>query len=258
VVRDGGGYVPASECINRYNAIAREAQARVISAIDIVPRTAVEVRADPIGGYYTPGAPDGSRPGVFYAYIPPGGLPAYSMRTLTYHETVPGHHTQIAIARELPDLPVLRRAITFTAQAEGWALYAEQLAYELDWYADDTYSDLGRLQYELLRAARLVVDTGLHEQRWTYATAVAYMRENTGFPAAALDVPSQVVRYVCMPGQATAYKIGMRELLALRGNARTAQGAAFDLTAFHRTLLTAGNLPLPVLSRLVQSAYPGP
>jgi uncharacterized protein (DUF885 family) len=256
VARDGGGQVAASECIARYNAIARDAQTRLSAAIDIAPRTPVEVRADPIGGYYTPGASDGSRPGVFYAYVPAGGVPAYSMRTLTYHETVPGHHTQIAIARELPGLPVFRAAVTFTAQAEGWALYAERLAYELGWYADDPYGDLGRLQYELLRAVRLVADTGLHEKRWTYEQAVAYVNENTGFPTSALNVPSEVVRYLCMPGQATAYKIGMRELLAMRARARTAQATAFDLTAFHRAVLTAGNLPLPMLSQLVQAADP--
>ena len=256
VTRDGGGQVSASECIARYNAIAGEAQARVSSAIDITPRTPVEVRADPVGGYYTPGAPDGSRPGVFYAYVPSGGVPAYSMRTLTYHETVPGHHTQIAIARELPGLPVFRAAVTFNAQAEGWALYAERLAHELGWYTDDPYSDLGRLQYELLRAVRLVVDTGLHQQRWTYAQAVAYMNENTGFPTSALNVSSEVVRYLCMPGQATAYKIGMRELLAIRAEAQAAQAAAFDLTAFHRAVLTAGNLPLPMLSQFVQATDP--
>lgn len=257
VARDGGGQVAAAECIARYNAIARDAQTRVSPAIDITPRTPVEVRADPIGGYYIPGAPDGSRPGVFYAYVPSGGLPAYSMRTLTYHETVPGHHTQTAIARELPGLPMFRAAVTFTGQAEGWALYAERLAYELGWYSDDLYSDLGRLQYELLRAVRLVVDTGLHEQRWSYAQAVAYMDENTGFPASALNVSAQVIRYLCMPGQATAYKIGMRELLTMRARAQTAH-AAFDLTAFHRAVLTAGNLPLPVLSRFVQAADPQP
>ena len=256
VTRDGGGQVAASECIARYNAIARDAQTRVRSAIDIIPLTAVEVRADPVGGYYTPGAPDGSRPGVFYAYVPAEGVPAYSMRTLVYHETVPGHHTQIAISRELQGVPMLRSMVTFDGQAEGWALYAERLAYDLGWYADDSYSDLGRLQYELLRAARLVVDTGLHDQRWTYARAVAYMNENTGFPTSALNVSSEVVRYLCMPGQATAYKVGMRELLALRAQAQTARGASFDLTAFHRTVLTAGNLPLPVLRRLVQAAYP--
>jgi uncharacterized protein (DUF885 family) len=255
VAGDGGGQVAASECIARYNAVAQDAQARVSGAIDITPRTPVEVRADPIGGYYTPGAPDGSRPGVFYAYVPAGGVPAYSMRTLTYHETVPGHHTQIAIARELPGLPVFRATVTFNAQAEGWALYAELLAHELGWYTDDPYGDLGRLQYELLRAVRLVADTGLHEQRWTYEQAVAYVNENTGFPASALSVPAEVVRYLCMPGQATAYKIGMRELLAMRARAQTGAGP-FDLRAFHHAVLTAGNLPLPVLSRLVEAADP--
>jgi uncharacterized protein (DUF885 family) len=256
VARDGGGQVAASECITRYNAIAHDAQTRVRSAIDITPRTAVEVRADPVGGYYIAGAPDGSRPGVFYAYVPSTGVPAYSMRTLTYHETVPGHHTQIAIARELPGLPLFRTALTFTAHAEGWALYAERLVYELDWYADDPYSDLGRLHYELLRAVRLVVDTGLHEQRWTQAQAVAYMNENTGFPASALNASSEVVRYLCMPGQATAYKIGMRELLAVR--AQASQAATFDLTTFHRAVLTAGNLPLPVLGQLLRATDPRP
>jgi uncharacterized protein (DUF885 family) len=253
VARDGGGQVPASDCIARYNAILHDAQARVGAAMDVTPRTPVEVRADPIGGYYIAGAPDGSRPGVFYAHVPAGGLPAYSMRTLTYHETVPGHHTQIAIARELRGLPLFSAVVTFTAHAEGWALYAERLAYELGWYADDPYGDLGRLQYELMRAARLVVDTGLHQQRWGYAQAVAYMDENTGFPASALSTAGQVLRYLCMPGQATAYKVGMRELLAMRARART-EGAGLDLPAFHRAVLTAGNLPLPVLSRFLEAA----
>jgi uncharacterized protein (DUF885 family) len=257
-VATASGRVPASSCIDTYTAIIRAAQARLAQAIDLAPRAQVEVRADPVGGYYVPGAPDGSRPGVFYAYVPPNGSPRYAMATLAYHEGVPGHHIQIGLAREQQGLPTLRTVLTFTAETEGWALYAEQLAWELGWYDGDVYGDLGRLQYELMRAVRLVVDTGIHARRWSAADAIQFMEDNTGFPPDVLSVPGQISRYVSWPGQATSYKIGMREILLLRGEAQAARGASFDLKQFHRLLLTAGTVPLPVLDRIVRDSLAAP
>jgi uncharacterized protein (DUF885 family) len=253
-VAAASGLVPASSCIETHTSIVRAAQARIAVAIDLAPKASVEVRADPVGGYYVPGALDGSRPGVFYATVAPGGSPRYAMATLAYHEGVPGHHLQVGLAREQQGLPTLRGVLFFTAQAEGWALYAERLAWELGWYDGDVYGDLGRLQYELLRAVRLVVDTGIHAQRWSSADAIQYMADNTGFAPDVLSVPGQIARYVSWPGQATAYKIGMRELLLLRGQVQAAQGTSFDLKRFHRVVLTGGTVPLPVLDRIVQEA----
>jgi len=250
-VASDGGHVAARDCIRRYTEILADVTGRLGDAIDVQPKAPLEVRADRIGGYYIPGPPDGSAPGVFYAYVPPTGLPLYSMKTLAYHEGVPGHHLQVGLARERTDVPTLRRALVFTAHAEGWALYAEQLAAELGLYAGDVYGDLGRLQYELFRAARLVVDTGLHARRWTSSAAASYLTENLGFPAEVLWVPGQVARYLSWPGQATAYKVGMQKFLALRTATQARLGPDYNALAFHRLLLESGSLPLSVLERLV-------
>ena len=257
-VRNAAGVVPAANVIARYNELVTDAEGRLGPAFDVLPRAAVEVHSDPIGGYYIPGSPDGSRPGVFYAYVGPQGNPAYTMKTLIYHETVPGHHLQIALAREQAGLPTLRRALTFTAHAEGWALYAEQLAAELGFYDGDDPGDLGRLQYALLRAVRLVVDTGIHSLHWSAADALAYMSENIGFPADVYDVGSEVDRYVSWPGQATAYRVGMDAIVAARAALQARLGDAYDVRAFHHVLLEAGSLPLPVLDTLLAETTFGP
>jgi uncharacterized protein (DUF885 family) len=171
------------------------------------------------------------------------------MPTLAYHEAIPGHHLQGAIQQQLHDLPVFRQANFYTAYSEGWALYAERLAWEAGFYEDDPYGNLGRLQDELFRAARLVVDTGLHAKGWTREQAITYMMENVGFSEA--EVTAEVERYVVWPGQATAYKVGMLKILALRQRARETLGEAFDIKEFHDVVLTNGAMPLEILERVV-------
>ncbi len=249
------GQVPASECLARYRTIIQDAQAHLAGVIDVQPRAAVEVRADPVGGYYVAGPPDGSLPGVFYAGIPSQGLPAYSMKTLAYHEAVPGHHLQVGLARERTGPPALRRALQFTAHVEGWALYAEQLAAEVGFYEGDPHGDLGRLQYELFRAARLVVDTGLHARRWSIQEATTYLQRTLGFSAEVLSSSGQVYRYLSWPGQATSYKVGMLRILAAREGVQARLGARYSPTAFHRVVLEAGSLPLPALERLLVESF---
>ncbi|MBU7017149.1 MAG: DUF885 domain-containing protein, partial [Theionarchaea archaeon] len=179
VARDGG-YVAGNDMVETYEALIEEADENLDAAFDIRPRAEVIVIGGPIGGYYVPGSLDGSRPGAFYANVSGAGEPRYGMASLAYHEAIPGHHTQISIAQEL-DLPFFRGDVSSTGYTEGWALYAELLAWELGWYEDDPYGNLGRLQYEAFRAARLVVDTGILSKRWTFDQAVQFMKENLGF-----------------------------------------------------------------------------
>jgi uncharacterized protein (DUF885 family) len=207
----------------------------------------VVVEAGPAGDYYNPPAIDGSRPGIFYAKVT-GSKEKFAMPTLAYHETIPGHHFQIAIAQEL-SLPALRKDIGFTAYTEGWALYAERLVYELGFYRDDPYGNIGRLQAEAFRAARLVVDTGIHAKKWSYDQAVKFMVDNTGLPRRTVE--TEVARYVVWPGQATAYEIGMLKILELRQRAMDALGDNFDLKEFHRVVLGNGALPLEILEQVV-------
>ena len=202
------------------------------------------------GAYYQRPAFDGSRPGVFYANLHDiKATPKYSMRTLAYHEAVPGHHFQIAIQQQQDDLPFFRRMIPFTAYTEGWALYAERVAWELG-LQENPYDNIGRLQAELFRAVRLVVDTGIHARRWSREQAVDYMAANTGVTES--DVVAEIERYFVMPGQALAYKVGMTKILELRGLAQAELGERFDMREFHNVLLTSGALPLSILEELVR------
>ena len=170
------------------------------------------------------------------------------MPSLTYHESVPGHHTQIAIAMD-QDAPVFRKIVHFTAFVEGWALYAERLAHELDWYENDPWGDLGRLQFEALRAARLVIDTGIHNLGWSFDEATAFNRANVGVSVGSSQ--GSAARYSVWPGQATAYLIGMLQILDERQRAMDVLGEAFDLKAFHRALLSNGAVPLTLLDDVV-------
>ncbi|MBN1137411.1 MAG: DUF885 family protein, partial [Anaerolineae bacterium] len=246
VVQDSGT-LSGSAVADAYEALIAEAWENLGAAFDLRPTANVVVQAGPAGDYYNPPAVDGSRPGVFYARVT-GSTEKFAMPTLAYHEAVPGHHFQIAIAQQLP-LPLLRKDLSFMAYTEGWALYAEQLAYELGFYEDDPYGDIGRLQAEAFRAARLVVDTGLHDQKWSYDQAVEFMIENTGLPRDMVE--TEVARYIVWPGQATAYKIGMIQILELRQRAMDALGDRFDLKAFHNVVLGNGAMPLEVLERVV-------
>ena len=170
------------------------------------------------------------------------------MPSLTYHEAVPGHHTQIALSME-QDVPAFRKLVRFTGFVEGWALYAERLAWELGGYENDVYGDLGRLQFEALRAARLVMDTGIHSLGWSFDEAVRFNDEYGGWSTG----PSQGAagRYSIIPGQATAYMVGMLVILDERDRAKTALGEQFDLIAFHRALLSNGAVPLALLPAVI-------
>ena len=195
--------------------------------------------------FYQRPAPDGSRPGVYYANLyEMAAMPVYQMEALAYHEGIPGHHMQIAIAQELSGVPSFRRFGGFTAYSEGWGLYSEWIGKEIGFYSDP-YSDFGRLAMELWRAGRLVVDTGLHRKKWTREQAIQWLIENT--PNAEGDATSSIERYVVMPGQATAYKIGMLKIQELRARAETKLGRKFDVREFHDEVLRYGPVPLAIL-----------
>ncbi len=239
-----------------YRTILDEIDAGIDEAFRVRPDVGVEVVRIPEfkektapGAYYEPPALDGSRPGRFFANLyDVKATPKYSMRTLAYHEGIPGHHFQIAISLDLEGLPFIRRIPMFTAYTEGWALYTERLAWELG-FQDDPFDNVGRLQAELFRAVRLVVDTGIHAKRWTREQAIEYMRTNTGM--AESDVTAEVERYIVMPGQATSYKVGMMKILELREAAKAALGDKFDLRDFHDVVLGNGAVPLDILEQLV-------
>lgn len=239
-----------------YQTILDEIDAGLGDAFSLKPKAGMEVKRIPLfkektapGAYYQQPSIDGSRPGVFFANLYDiKATPTYSMRTLAYHEGIPGHHFQIAIAMELEGIPIFRTISPFTAYVEGWALYSEYLAWELG-FQDDSFDNIGRLQAELFRAVRLVVDTGLHAKRWTREEAIEYMLVNTGM--AESDVTSEIERYIVLPGQATAYKVGMMKILEVRAKAQKALGDKFLLGEFHDVILKNGAVPLDIMERLV-------
>ena len=201
--------------------------------------------------FYQSPAPDGSRPGTFYANLySMANMPRFGIEALAYHEGIPGHHMQASIAIELEGLPKFRRFGGHTAYAEGWGLYTEYLPKEIGLY-QDPYSDFGRLAAELSRACRLVVDTGIHAKRWTREQAIDYLRANT--PSTEGDAVKSIERYIVMPGQATAYKIGMLKILELRGRSKLALGEAFDIREFHDVVLRNGSVPLSILEQEVDA-----
>jgi uncharacterized protein (DUF885 family) len=222
----------------------------------ILPKADLEVkRVEPFreqpgaAQHYFPGTPDGSRPGVYYAHLSDmNAMPKHQLEVVAYHEGLPGHHMQIAIAQELESVPEFRTQSFFNAYAEGWGLYAERLAKEMGAY-EDPYSDFGRLSTEIWRAIRLVVDTGLHAKGWSEQEAIDFFLENSSMAEGAIR--SEVQRYLVTPGQATSYKIGMMKILELRENARAELGEKFDIKAFHDTVLGGGALPLEILERRV-------
>ncbi len=201
--------------------------------------------------FYNRPSPDGSRPGIYYANLyRMSMMPTYQMEALAYHEGVPGHHMQLSISQELENIPQFRKYGRFTAYSEGWGLYSEFLPKEMGFY-QDPYSDYGRLAMELWRAARLVVDTGLHDKKWTREKAIAYLMENTPNPE--LDAVKAIERYIVMPGQATAYKIGMNKIIDLREDAKTRLGEAFDIRDFHDAILATGPVPLTIMEENVDA-----
>jgi uncharacterized protein (DUF885 family) len=203
------------------------------------------------GAYADTGSLDGSRPGVFYVNLRDmRDIWKYQMRTLAYHEAVPGHQLQGVTAQHLSGVPTFRKILPFTAYDEGWAVYSEQLGWEMG-FENDPLDNLGRLQAEMFRAVRLVVDTGIHRKHWTREQAIDYMREKTGM--AESEVVSEIERYFVMPGQALAYKIGMLKLLELRARSQAALGPAFDIRRFHAVVLGSGSLPLGILEKQVDA-----
>jgi uncharacterized protein (DUF885 family) len=241
-----------------YQAMIDEIDAGIGDLFGVRPKAGVKVERVPVfrektapGAYYNPPAFDGSRPGIFYANLRSvKEIPKFGMRTLAYHEAIPGHHFQTAIQQELTGVPFFRKVLGFTAFSEGWALYSERLAWEHG-FQKEPLNNLGRLQAEMFRAVRLVVDSGLHHKQWTREQAIAYMREKTGMPET--DVVAEIERYLVMPGQALAYKVGMNTLLRLREEAKAGLGDKFDLKGFHDLVLTGGDLPLTLLEQRVKA-----
>ncbi len=243
--------------IQDYEAILKEVNQRMaevfsFGALDkiAVQRLPEYKEPDSPIAYAQPPALDGSRPGTLWLNLrDPGNVYKWGMRTLAYHEGIPGHVYQMSQAQKLRGLPTFRRAYFFNAYVEGWALYAEYLGWELG--LEDTLSNLGRLQALLWRAVRLVVDTGIHALRWTRKEAIDYMIETTGLPER--DVITEVERYIVMPGQACAYYLGYLEIQMLRRKAQSSLGDAFDIKTFHDVVIKQGGLPLPQLTDAVNN-----
>ncbi len=224
----------------------------ILPKADLVVRRVEAYREqDGAPQHYFRGTPDGSKPGIYYAHLSDmSAMPKHLMEAVAYHEGNPGHHMQLSIAQEATGVPLFRTRGGNTAYVEGWALYAELLAKEMGAY-QDPYSDFGRLSTEMWRAIRLVVDTGIHAKGWSEQRAVAYFEENSALAEGAIR--AEVRRYFVLPGQATAYKVGMLKILELRAWAEEALGDAFDIRAFHDTVIGGGALPLAVLERRVRS-----
>lgn len=257
VREDPANHLPTREALlEEFRRIHDRAWAALPRAFGRLPRIRSEVRPmeaflerDSPAAYYGGPTDDGSRPGIFWANLSePETRPRYNMEALTYHEAVPGHHLQIAIASELRGLPPVRRHADSTAYVEGWALYGERLCDELGLYSDDL-SRFGMLGYQAWRASRLVVDTGIHHLRWSRAQALEFMTAHTLLPPN--EVENEVDRYVVWPGQALAYMLGALEIRRLRAKAEQELGDAFELRAFHDVVLGSGAVSLPTLGRVV-------
>jgi uncharacterized protein (DUF885 family) len=248
----------AEQLLAAHRGYVHQMEAKLPSLFGLLPGIKMEVRPvqeyrekEASGAEYHPGTPDGSRPGMVYV-----NTCGYGQRSLmgvestAYHEGVPGHHLQASIAETLPELPAFRQHAYFGAYVEGWALYSERLGKELGFY-QDPYSDFGRLSNELLRAVRLVLDTGVHHKRWTREQMVDYFRAHSSEDEPELQ--AEVDRYIVLPAQALTYKLGELEILRLRNRAREALGDRFDVRAFHDKLLDGGALPLDVLGHRIEA-----
>ena len=244
--------------IVRATAIIDAMRARLPEFFGVLPKAPLVVKkVEPFrekgsaGAFYEPPSADGTRPGAYYINtIDMRGLPIYEMETLAHHEAIPGHHMQIAISQELKNMPKFRMYGGYTAYQEGWALYAEYFPKEFGFYTDP-YQDYGRLFDELLRAVRLVVDTGVHSKHWTRDQVMDYFRQNTS--NSERDIFTETNRYIVWPGQACSYKIGMLKILELRETAKKELGPKFDLRAYHDLVLQNGSLPLDLLEENVRA-----
>jgi len=242
----------SDELLAAYTKTARGIEPQLPKLFGKLPKTSFGIRPIPAASapstttaYYQPPSMDGSRQGNFYVNLyKPETRPTWEVEALTAHESVPGHHLQIALQYEITGLPDFRRNADYTAYVEGWALYSEKLGYELGLYQDD-FSKFGQLNYDMWRAVRLVVDTGMHELHWTRDQAIYYFRQNTGKNEQ--DIVNEIDRYISWPGQALAYKLGQLKIQALRAEAEKALGDRFDIRAFHDQILGTGPLPLSVM-----------
>jgi uncharacterized protein (DUF885 family) len=255
-------YKTPQELFTAYAALAKRIDPELVKVFKIIPRLPYGVRPipdnaapDTTTAYYQPSASDGTRPGFYYVNLyKPESRPKWEMMPLTLHEAVPGHHFQFARALELPDAPMFRKTAYFVAYGEGWALYAEQLGYDMGLY-DDRYDQFGQLIYEMWRAVRLVVDTGMHAKGWSRERAIAYFKENTA--KTDLDIVNEIDRYVGDPGQALAYKVGQMKISALRKKAQRELGEKFDLREFNDAVLAVGSVPLVTLEARIDAWIAG-